>query len=1807
MIEYPSFWPRLSFGELQPIVTSKKILMMLDCREQVSPDIAEGLLRLGFQASEQREGRWISPNVVSADDFWKVGGIRANEEPYEPDRAIYLGDISRPIDRLPVEIRQGIAWWMSNDPSSLLGEIKLTVQTLPADVLEGEVVPQSDAAFSNMERLREWVGLALQGEITPVTEPIISMGLTKALAAYPDSVPPELNDWLQRLREFRGEPAEQVAQVDPPYSPVKSPYPSLQSLVQWRDEAGRIREGTCLAHAEDDGAVWVMTEDPVWIGGMPLVGRELIKLERLVSPEPEALDVKNEATKEQTADAANVSGKIYRFEYPAESIEAEIQEELLSLWKRKVIEVAPFWHVLDADDDLDPDDYLSSGFVSNYSALRAVFQEQKEIRQQWLLGRINDDWNRLQEYVPDALQGVLSVMPVLTSTASAPANPDEGVFYGVSLHPKFATEYLQRLQAIFDSENKTDGELRVIRKVVSPLIYSSSGSRLPYGDSRRLLPWPQLDHRQIQVNHGFWEREESVWAGSLYRTPYDVGEALRNRFAGNSDDYGDLAAKNERVLDAVASLVGDVKAIRHPVIALGDMLSEKGIWPSDTTLGRQLAMLGVDLSVDTKLPGEFLLCAGFGISSCLKADIEKGLISVSCRVNGFRSGEPCEYAGSVVLMSERMTSDQLAAISAELNVSPSRVYGQVEMLSQFVQWQALGMTVHDDLAEIKPFPLLLDAERATSALLTPSSIKLASLSAYTGGLDLDSADQTQNEARELVSATTQSLLQVTDITPDDQDVLGKTIDTMLRQNKHIGQFSERGISRIKGDVLSNLYTSEIVILQYSAGSRNLRWVVDSINLDEIEKTGFDRAQAVEKLKMKMSARRGMGRAHYLVFDRLAIARPEQFQKAVAALAAQNEVPFSQPFEVEKGDEDGGSGKRGDTGIVYGFSVKDLRRSSREVVAAIEHLTPEQRKKWVTKNKLWPAPSWVDMRQAGEHEPAAGALIQILRAALPSAPASGYLEGQSLFADVITTVRDWCERIKTAQDIEDLKDELIASFSRLRDQAIDRGLPTTAVLGEIGKWVWDDPRYNHGNFSHLFLEKVEISTRKNTEWPNDFGVSSKGRGVKQTSEVGALPMLEKIERIGPDYRKGVDATEEDLIKTFGFSGIEYGVSMPQKERTLYLNYAYDAFADLASMLNVPAQALSLGGVMGLAFGSRGRGGRGAAIAHFEPSNMAINLTRMKGAGSMGHEYGHALSNYFFRQMGQASGDPDMAEFIGEPKIYALHDDNMMGLRKEIYNAFVQVMAVVMREKGREYTYHAQVRVDAAQERLTSALTDAMQTIAHNALRIETSLSERIELAKVEDDSDLLASLQEELEIIRDFRAGFDSGLEDLSDHTLVAAKEVIGFDGLPREVGREIADQLAERVLSYLIEQNPRLQSLELKYQEELVSLHLSLLFRTHEYLRQCEYLKAELEKEADKQSELEKAGDPGFGMYGRPSLMLRSAMVLDGKKAKRYWSSPSEMFARAFETWLVYAFKQSGERNDYLVRMDKMKYGDPVKVPTRDRYQLYPESDRMPEIDAAFRNLFQQIKIQQKQISHPVLGNAEIPVMYSRDVVYRQDKSTRALLAQCALTEIARMCGPDVAVEWRSSLKDKAGKPIAGSFQPLADRLCQLIRFAEDAATMDTVYHEAFHYAQRFLLSKDDLAVLDYEFSVGHPLHDRLIACLQAQGKSHLIEELSDPREAQAYAYQEWVAGRFQMSDIEQPKSIFGVLRRFFNAIIGVRDDYGFRSSEQIFRAFYDGRFAPAEKKDAQLKNVARDSLNDISADGRVIHCHQNQSAGLSM
>ena len=110
----------------------------------------------------------------------------------------------------------------------------------------------------------------------------------------------------------------------------------------------------------------------------------------------------------------------------------------------------------------------------------------------------------------------------------------------------------------------------------------------------------------------------------------------------------------------------------------------------------------------------------------------------------------------------------------------------------------------------------------------------------------------------------------------------------------------------------------------------------------------------------------------------------------------------------------------------------------------------------------------------------------------------------------------------------------------------------------------------------------------------------------------------------------DVTPEQFAETFGFRGVEFGNWVENKTRQENLNNAYDALMDLSAALNLPPRALSLNGTLGLAFGARGRGGANPALAHYEPTKVVINLTKNKGAGSLGHEWFHALDNYFSRQ-------------------------------------------------------------------------------------------------------------------------------------------------------------------------------------------------------------------------------------------------------------------------------------------------------------------------------------------------------------------------------------------------------------------------------------------------------------------------------------------------------------------------------------------------------------------------------------------------
>jgi hypothetical protein len=138
---------------------------------------------------------------------------------------------------------------------------------------------------------------------------------------------------------------------------------------------------------------------------------------------------------------------------------------------------------------------------------------------------------------------------------------------------------------------------------------------------------------------------------------------------------------------------------------------------------------------------------------------------------------------------------------------------------------------------------------------------------------------------------------------------------------------------------------------------------------------------------------------------------------------------------------------------------------------------------------------------------------------------------------------------------------------------------------------------------------------------------------------STPFERKVEnapRVGEDHRGGARMTPEVFADTFGFRGVQFGNYVENSKRQQDLNDAYDSLMDMAAVLGVPPKALSLNGQLGLAFGARGKGGIHAAAAHYERDKVVINLTKNSGAGSLAHEWFHAVDNYFAKLDGGKGG-------------------------------------------------------------------------------------------------------------------------------------------------------------------------------------------------------------------------------------------------------------------------------------------------------------------------------------------------------------------------------------------------------------------------------------------------------------------------------------------------------------------------------------------------------------------------------------------
>lgn len=345
-----------------------------------------------------------------------------------------------------------------------------------------------------------------------------------------------------------------------------------------------------------------------------------------------------------------------------------------------------------------------------------------------------------------------------------------------------------------------------------------------------------------------------------------------------------------------------------------------------------------------------------------------------------------------------------------------------------------------------------------------------------------------------------------------------------------------------------------------------------------------------------------------------------------------------------------------------------------------------------------------------------------------------------------------------------------------------------VMMKAAKW-----RHAAGDPPDGFASKeaAEDFARSLTKRENKPTISDKGISV------------ESAKREGPERRmEDEDVSSDKLKETFGFKGVNFGNWMKGEgntaERQLHLNHAYDSMHDLAELLNVPPKAVSLDGMLGVAIGAQGSG---HYAAHFVPGLNEINLTRTSGAGSLAHEWAHALDHYFATQAGLATrSEPFLTEHVGPGR-------TLSGVRPEIANAFRAIVQAMNRRH--ETPEQVDARMIASKAATDKRVTGWLSSIKRDfvAAKVDPekfdAIAADIKNLKLGDGKVAAGKLSldpkvEELRQLYKDATGKAYSLDDIKglqanvDHAAyMASEEAAERSRVPQETGTQYAKDAAE--------------------------------------------------------------------------------------------------------------------------------------------------------------------------------------------------------------------------------------------------------------------------------------------------------------------------------------------------------------------------------------------------------------------------------
>lgn len=355
----------------------------------------------------------------------------------------------------------------------------------------------------------------------------------------------------------------------------------------------------------------------------------------------------------------------------------------------------------------------------------------------------------------------------------------------------------------------------------------------------------------------------------------------------------------------------------------------------------------------------------------------------------------------------------------------------------------------------------------------------------------------------------------------------------------------------------------------------------------------------------------------------------------------------------------------DAGQKIGGARKDLWRDRRMTVEDLATMNAEERVALVSKDLIWPSPDYAALLASGVDVKVL-ASIKVIRDAVPVRPDMGarvagsrdlrepeaihasYVNAVGICRDIVMAARteadikaaysEFVRRVGYTRESVDESLYLMRSVTGRRDHALffggneARRADALVASGWPSKTtpVWEKGVAFSLRRADMHLMAIDKKTgkllvaAKTAEEVEAFLKTRHEEGKAGKHEEPKRPHLAKLERVGGrDVRQGRDIQPEDFLKAFGFRGVEFGLWLPDSERGEVLNLAYDALHDLADAMGVDPSAISLGGRLAIAFGARGSG---RAAATYEASRTVLNVTRLAGAGSVAHEYGHALDHW-----------------------------------------------------------------------------------------------------------------------------------------------------------------------------------------------------------------------------------------------------------------------------------------------------------------------------------------------------------------------------------------------------------------------------------------------------------------------------------------------------------------------------------------------------------------------------------------------------